>query len=44
MQAEVLLLIFFELLLEVVDKDGETACSARAEQQLRWASGRLAKN
>jgi hypothetical protein len=27
MQAEVLLLVFFELLLEVVDEDGKTACS-----------------
>jgi hypothetical protein len=26
--ARVLLSIFFELLLEVVDEDGETACSA----------------
>jgi hypothetical protein len=31
----VLLSIFFELLLEDVNEDGETACSARAEQQLR---------
>jgi hypothetical protein len=28
MQAGVLLSVFFELLLEVVDEDGETACSA----------------
>jgi hypothetical protein len=27
MQAEFLLSVFFELLLEVVDEDGETACS-----------------
>jgi hypothetical protein len=30
MQAEVLLSVFFELLLEVVDEDGDTACSMRA--------------
>jgi hypothetical protein len=29
MQAEVLLSVFFELLLEVVDEDGDTACSMR---------------
>jgi hypothetical protein len=30
--ARVLLSVFFKLLLEVVNEDGETACSARAEQ------------
>jgi hypothetical protein len=35
MQAEVLLSVFFELLLEVVDEDGEAACSASG-----WSNGR----
>jgi hypothetical protein len=29
--AGVLLSVFFELLLEVVDEDGETACSMRGQ-------------
>jgi hypothetical protein len=33
--AEVLLSVFFELLLEVVDEDGETACSMRGQSNGR---------
>jgi hypothetical protein len=35
MQAEVLLSIFFELLLEVVNEDGETTCSMRGQSNGR---------
>jgi hypothetical protein len=33
--AGVLLSVFFELLLEVVDEDGETACSMRGQSNGR---------
>jgi hypothetical protein len=35
MQAEILLSVFFELLLEVGDEDGETACSASGRSNSR---------
>jgi hypothetical protein len=33
--AGVLLSVFFELLLEVVDEDGETACSLHGQSNVR---------
>jgi hypothetical protein len=42
--AGVLLSVFFELLLEVIDEDGEAACSMRGRSNDKdWASGGLKK-